>query len=69
VLHFRIAVVMRGKLKEGATSNEPIDDEVARIFKALYDPRATGRCSDTHGLEPCLLPGNSRLELIIYGQK
>jgi hypothetical protein len=69
VLHFRIAVVTRGGLKEGATSNDPIDDEAARIFKALCDPRATGRCSDTRGLEPCLFPGNSRVELIIDWNK
>jgi hypothetical protein len=56
-------------MKEGATSNEPIDDEVARTFKAMYDPRATGRYSDPRGPELCLLPGNSRVELIIDGTK
>jgi hypothetical protein len=51
VLHFRIAVVTRDGLKELTTSNEPIGDEVARTFKAMYDPRATGRCSDPRGPE------------------
>jgi hypothetical protein len=85
-LHFRIAVVAkanygedefrynssvtRGGLKEVTTSNEPTDDEVARTFRALYDPRGTGRCSDPYGSKLCLLPGNSKgVELIIDGTK
>src|ERR1700692_4267210 len=59
----------RGGLEEVTTSNEPIDDEVARIFKAPHDPRATGRCFGPRGLELCLLPGNSGVELIIDGTK
>jgi hypothetical protein len=43
---FRYNSSVRFKLKEATTSNEQADDETARIFKSLYNPRGTGRCSD-----------------------
>jgi hypothetical protein len=33
-------------LKEAKTSNAQTEDETARVFERLYNPRGTGRCSD-----------------------